>query len=237
MPLVQPPCAYRLIWTASRIHTISMSSYQALACAWTRCGALLRSLGFIWSPPPRRADVGSDDPSSRRAIAQRGRCRHARPPAGSLRSDWPARTHLSMAALAHHRVSPTPYLGRTARSLRNVARCASSSACVLSSRFRDFYHSSTTVAAHADAYLLAPSQSIAPSRANSKAGGGNADARAVARYRRAKCARTTLNHPGGRGFDNSRLQVHPSALILAAPITARLESLLPRSAQLRVVSR
>ena len=166
MPLVQPPCAYRLsLDSGVEFNNVKHAFEQPLAVRLDTWLRLLRSLGVGLVAAARREDVASDDPSLPRVLI------------GAAPEDSPARVapsrqaslqdcrrvrNLSMAALAHQigvSIDTVTSVERGRGLLRNVARVCQqfglSLFVVMPGAFRSV---DELWAAHAERYLLAPSQ-------------------------------------------------------------------------------
>jgi transcriptional regulator with XRE-family HTH domain len=166
MPQVQPPCAYRLsLDSGVEFNNVKHAFEQPLAVRLDTWLRLLRSLGVSLVAAARGEDVASDDPSVARvqigAPLDGGGPRLA-PSAQSSLQDCRRARNLSMAALAHQigvSIDTVTSVERGRGLLRNVARICQefglSLFVALPGRFRSV---DELWAAHAERYLLAPSQ-------------------------------------------------------------------------------
>jgi transcriptional regulator with XRE-family HTH domain len=166
MPQVQPPCAYRLsLDSGVEFNNVKHAFEQPLAVRLDTWLRLLRSLGVILVAAARGEDVASDDPSIARVLigsaADDSGPRLAPSRQASLQDCRRVR-NLSMAALAHQigvSIDTVTSVERGRGLLRNVARVCQqfglSLFVALPGRFRSV---DELWAAHAERYLLAPSQ-------------------------------------------------------------------------------
>jgi len=210
MPLVQPPCAYRLsLDSGVEFNNVSMRSNNPWQCAWTRGCACSEVWASAWSPPLAARTSGpttlgrarADRRSAEDSAPQLAPCRQ------SSLQDCRRVRNLSMAALAHQigvSIDTVTSVDGAAVCCATSRECASSSACVFSSRFRDGSFGRRAVAAHAERYLLAPSQFPLRRPTRKFEAAAATRCRAVARDRRAKCARTTLESVGRYGSTTRR---------------------------------
>jgi transcriptional regulator with XRE-family HTH domain len=166
MPHVQPPCAYRLsLDSGVEFNNVKHAFEQPLAVRLDTWLRLLRSLGVGLVAAARSEDVASDDPSVARVLigATPDDAEPLLAPSrqSSLQDCRRAR-NLSMAALAHQigvSIDTVTSVERGRGLLRNVARVCQQFGLrlfvVLPGRFRSV---DELWAAHAERYLLAPSQ-------------------------------------------------------------------------------
>src|SRR5437879_6512652 len=129
---------------------------------WLR---LLRSLGVSLVAAARREDVGSDDPSVARVLigaAREDSAPQLAPCRQSSLQDCRRVRNLSMAALAHQigvSIDTVTSVERGRGLLRNVARVCEQFGLRLFVALPGRFHSVDELwAAHAERYLLAPSQ-------------------------------------------------------------------------------
>jgi len=165
MPLVQPPCAYRLsLDSGVEFNNVKHAFEQPLAVRLDTWLRLLRSLGVCLVAAASSEDVASDDPSiARVVIGTPDDCAsHLAPSKQSSLQDCRRVRNLSMAALAHQigvSIDTVTSVERGRGLLRNVARVCQqfglSLFVALPGRFRSV---DELWAAHAERYLLAPSQ-------------------------------------------------------------------------------
>lgn len=166
MPQVQPPCAYRLsLDSGVEFNNVKHAFEQPLAVRLDTWLRLLRSLGVSLVAAARSEDVASDDPTVARVLiggphddsgpllapskqASLQDCRRAR--------------NLSMAALAHQigvSIDTVTSVERGRGLLRNVARVCQQFGLSLFVAIPGAFQSVDELwAAHAERYLLAPSQ-------------------------------------------------------------------------------
>jgi len=166
MPLVQPPCAYRLsLDSGVEFNNVKHAFEQPLAVRLDTWLRLLRSLGVGLVAAARSEDVSSDDPSVARVLIGATPDDDGPPLAPSRQSslqDCRRARNLSMAALAHQigvSIDTVTSVERGRGLLRNVARVCQQFGLhlfvVLPGRFSSV---DELWAAHAERYLLAPSQ-------------------------------------------------------------------------------
>jgi transcriptional regulator with XRE-family HTH domain len=152
MPLVQPPCAYRLsLDSGVEFNNVKHAFEQPMA---VRLDTWLR-----------REDVGSDDPSVARVLigaAREDSAPQLAPCRQSSLQDCRRVRNLSMAALAHQigvSIDTVTSVERGRGLLRNVARVCEQFGLRLFVALPGRFHSVDELwAAHAERYLLAPSQ-------------------------------------------------------------------------------
>ena len=165
MPLVQPPCAYRLsLDSGVEFNNVKHAFEQPLAVRLDTWLRLLRSLGVGLVAAARSEDVASDDPSVARVligVPDDGGPLLAPSRQSSLQDCRRARS-LSMAALAHQigvSIDTVTSVEKGRGLLRNVARVCQQFGLrlfvVLPGKFQSV---DELWAAHAERYLLAPSQ-------------------------------------------------------------------------------
>jgi transcriptional regulator with XRE-family HTH domain len=166
MPLVQPPCAYRLsLDSGVEFNNVKHAFEQPMAVRLDTWLRLLRSLGVSLVAAARREDVGSDDPSVARVRIGAAR-EDSAPPLTPCRQsslqDCRRVRNLSMAALAHQigvSIDTVTSVERGRGLLRNVARVCEQFGLRLFVALPGRFHSVDELwAAHAERYLLAPSQ-------------------------------------------------------------------------------
>jgi transcriptional regulator with XRE-family HTH domain len=166
MPLVQPPCAYRLsLDSGVEFNNVKHAFEQPLAVRLDTWLRLLRSLGVSLVAAARREDVASDDASLPRVLigtAPEDSGARVAPSRQASLQDCRRVRNLSMAALAHQigvSIDTVTSVERGRGLLRNVARVCQqfglSLFVVLPGAFRSV---DELWAAHAERYLLAPSQ-------------------------------------------------------------------------------
>ena len=166
MPLVQPPCAYRLsLDSGVEFNNVKHAFDQPLAVRLDTWLRLLKSLGVSLVAAASREDVASEDPSVARVLiggadADTGP-RLAASKEASLQ-DCRHERGLSMASLAQQigvSIDTVTSVERGRGLLRNVARVCEQYGLQLfvawPGRFRTV---DELWAAHAERYLLAPSQ-------------------------------------------------------------------------------
>jgi transcriptional regulator with XRE-family HTH domain len=166
MPLVQPPCAYRLsLDSGVEFNNVKHAFEQPMAVRLDTWLRLLRSLGVSLVAAASREDVASDDPSLARvhiggADADPGP--RLAPSRQSTLQDCRRVRGLSMASLASQigvSIDTVTSVERGRGLLRNVARVCQQFGLnlyvALPGRFRSV---DDLWAAHAERYLLAPSQ-------------------------------------------------------------------------------
>jgi len=166
MPLVHPPCAYRLsLDSGVEFNNVKHAFEQPLAVRLDTWLRLLRSLGVSLVAAARGEDVASDELSVARVLLG------ARPDDSGPRlapsrqstlQDCRRARNLSMATLAHQigvSIDTVTSVERGRGLLRNVARVCQqfdlNLFVALPGRFRSV---DELWAAHAERYLLAPSQ-------------------------------------------------------------------------------
>jgi transcriptional regulator with XRE-family HTH domain len=166
MPHVQPPCAYRLsLDSGVEFNNVKHAFEQPMAVRLDTWLRLLRSLGVGLVAAARREDVASDDSSVARVLIG-GPQDDSGPLLGPSRQsslqDCRRARNLSMAALAHQigvSIDTVTSVERGRGLLRNVARVCQQFGLrlfvVLPGKFRSV---DELWAAHAERYLLAPSQ-------------------------------------------------------------------------------
>jgi transcriptional regulator with XRE-family HTH domain len=165
MPQVQPPCAYRLsLDSGVEFNNVKHAFEQPLAVRLDTWLRLLRSLGVSLVAAASSEDVGSDDPSVARVLIG------AHDDAGPLLApskqaslqDCRRARNLSMAALAHQigvSIDTVTSVERGRGLLRNVARVCQQFGLTLFVALPGAFQSVDELwAAHAERYLLAPSQ-------------------------------------------------------------------------------
>src|SRR6267154_3383346 len=166
MPLVQPPCAYRLsLDSGVEFNNVKHAFDQPLAVRLDTWLRLLKSLGVSLVAAASSEDVASEDPSVARVLiggtdADFGPA--LAPSRESSLQDCRRERGLSMAALAQQigvSIDTVTSVERGRGLLRNVARVCQQYGLRLfvawPSRFRSV---DELWAAHAERYLLAPSQ-------------------------------------------------------------------------------
>jgi len=165
MPLVQPPCAYRLsLDSGVEFNNVKHAFEQPMAVRLDTWLRLLRSLGVCLVAAASSEDVASDDPSVARVLigaTQDDSAPHLASSKQSSLQDCRRVRNLSMAALAHQigvSIDTVTSVERGRGLLRNVARVCQqfglSLFVALPGRFRSV---DELWAAHAERYLLAPS--------------------------------------------------------------------------------
>jgi transcriptional regulator with XRE-family HTH domain len=166
MPLVQPPCAYRLsLDSGVEFNNVKHAFEQPMAVRLDTWLRLLRSLGVSLVAAVRSEDVGSEDPSIARVLIgaahDDGGPRLA-PSRQSSLQDCRRVRGLSMAALAHQigvSIDTVTSVERGRGLLRNVARVCQQFGLSLFVALPGRFGSVDELwAAHAERYLLAPSQ-------------------------------------------------------------------------------
>jgi DNA-binding XRE family transcriptional regulator len=166
MPLVQPPCAYRLsLDSGVEFNNVKHAFEQPLAVRLDTWLRLLRSLGVSLVAAARGEDVASDDPSVARVVigpADGDSGPRLAPSRESSLQDCRRERSLSMASLAQQigvSIDTVTSVERGRGLLRNVARVCQQYDLklfvALPGRFRSV---DELWAAHAERYLLAPSQ-------------------------------------------------------------------------------
>jgi transcriptional regulator with XRE-family HTH domain len=166
MPLVQPPCAYRLsLDSGVEFNNVKHAFEQPMAVRLDTWLRLLRSLGVSLVAAARSEDVWSDDPSIARVLIgamHDDAGPHLVQSRRSSLQDCRRVRGLSMAALAHEigvSIDTVTSVERGRGLLRNVARVCQqfglSLFVALPGRFRSV---DELWAARAERYLLAPSQ-------------------------------------------------------------------------------
>jgi transcriptional regulator with XRE-family HTH domain len=165
MPHVQPPCAYRLsLDSGVEFNNVKHAFEQPLAVRLDTWLRLLRSLGVCLVAAATSEDVASDDPSiARVVIGTPDDCApHLAPSKQSSLQDCRRVRNLSMAALAHQigvSIDTVTSVERGRGLLRNVARVCQQFGLSLFVAFPGRFRSVDELwAAHAERYLLAPSQ-------------------------------------------------------------------------------
>ncbi len=166
MPQVQPPCAYRLsLDSGVEFNNVKHAFEQPLAVRLDTWLRLLRSLGVGLVAAARSEDVASEDASVPRVLigaTQDDGGPLLAPSKQSSLQDCRRARNLSMAALAHQigvSIDTVTSVERGRGLLRNVARVCQQFGLrlfvALPGRFRSV---DELWAAHAERYLLAPSQ-------------------------------------------------------------------------------
>jgi len=166
MPQVQPPCAYRLsLDSGVEFNNVKHAFEQPMAVRLDTWLRLLRSLGVSLVAAASREDVGSDDGSVARVhigTADADPGPRLAPSRQSTLRDCRRVRGLSMASLANQigvSIDTVTSVERGRGLLRNVARVCQqfglSLYVALPARFRSV---DDLWAAHAERYLLAPSQ-------------------------------------------------------------------------------
>jgi len=208
MPLVQPPCAYRLsLDSGVEFNNVKHAFEQPMAVRLDTWLRLLRSLASAWSPPlAARTSVRRPLGRARADRRSAGRLRTAAGPLPAVfAAGLPARTQSEhgRAGSPDRRIDRHRDLGRTGRGLlRNVARVCEQLACVFrraSGRFRSVD----------ELWALTPNAicwlfqfHCAGRRANSRQR-RQRRCRAVARTAAQSAPERRLNQSGRYGFDNS----------------------------------
>jgi transcriptional regulator with XRE-family HTH domain len=166
MPLLQPPCAYRLsLDSGVEFNNVKHAFEQPLAVRLDTWLRLLRSLGVSLVAAARGEDVASDDPTLARVLIGAAKDdagpRLAPSRQSSLQECRRARG-LSMATLAHQvgvSIDTVTSVERGRGLLRNVARVCHQYGMGLFVALPGRFSSVEQLwAAHAERYLLAPSQ-------------------------------------------------------------------------------
>jgi transcriptional regulator with XRE-family HTH domain len=166
MPLVQPPCAYRLsLDSGVEFNNVKHAFDQPLAVRLDTWLRLLKSLGVSLVAAATSEDVASEDPSVARVLIGGADADAGPPLAASKESSLQDCRHqrgLSMASLAQQigvSIDTVTSVERGRGLLRNVARMCEQYGLQLfvawPGRFRTV---DELWAAHAERYLLAPSQ-------------------------------------------------------------------------------
>jgi DNA-binding XRE family transcriptional regulator len=166
MPLVQPPCAYRLsLDSGVEFNNVKHAFEQPLAVRLDTWLRLLKSLGVSLVASPRREDVGSDDAGSPRvrigALDASYGPRLA-PSKQSTLHECRRERALSMASLAQKigvSIDTVTSVERGRGLLRNVSRVCEQYGLTLFVALPGRFASVDELwAEHAERYLLAPSQ-------------------------------------------------------------------------------
>ncbi|HUD25942.1 MAG TPA: helix-turn-helix transcriptional regulator [Burkholderiaceae bacterium] len=166
MPLLQPPCAYRLsLDSGVEFNNVKHAFEQPLAVRLDTWLRLLRSLGVSLVAATRDKDVASDDATVARVLIGAAKDdagpRLAPSRQSSLQECRRARG-LSMATLAHQvgvSIDTVTSVERGRGLLRNVARVCQQYSMALFVALPGRFNSVEQLwAAHAERYLLAPSQ-------------------------------------------------------------------------------
>jgi transcriptional regulator with XRE-family HTH domain len=166
MPQVQPPCAYRLsLDSGVEFNNVKHAFEQPLAVRLDTWLRLLRSLGVSLVAAARGEDVVSDDPSVARVLIG-GSVADAGPSLAPSRQsslqDCRRMRNLSMAALAEQigvSIDTITSVERGRGLLRNVARVCQQFGLNLYVALPGGFRSVDNLwAAHAERYLIAPSQ-------------------------------------------------------------------------------
>jgi transcriptional regulator with XRE-family HTH domain len=166
MPLVQPPCAYRLsLDSGVEFNNVKHAFDQPLAVRLDTWLRLLKSLGVSLVAAARREDVASDDPALPRVRIGAGDGAAGPRLSPSLQStlqECRRERGMSMASLAQKigvSIDTVTSVERGRGLLRNVARVCEQYGLhlfvALPGRFRSV---DELWAEHAERYLLAPSQ-------------------------------------------------------------------------------
>ncbi len=165
MPLVQPPCAYRLsLDSGVEFNNVKHAFDQPLAVRLDTWLRLLKSLGVSLVAAVRSEDVGSDDPAVPRVLigAEASYGPPLAPSRQSTLQDCRRVLGLSMATLAQRigvSIDTVTSVERGRGLLRNVARVCDQFGLhlyvALPARFASV---NALWAEHAERYLLAPSQ-------------------------------------------------------------------------------
>jgi transcriptional regulator with XRE-family HTH domain len=166
MPLVQPPCAYRLsLDSGVEFNNVKHAFEQPLAVRLDTWLRLLRSLGVSLVAAASSEDVASNDPSVARVLigtAHDDSGPLLAPSKQSSLQDCRRARNLSMAALAHQigvSIDTVTSVERGRGLLRNVARvCQQFGLSLFVALPGPFQSVDQLWAAHAERYLLAPSQ-------------------------------------------------------------------------------
>jgi transcriptional regulator with XRE-family HTH domain len=166
MPLVQPPCAYRLsLDSGVEFNNVKHAFEQPMAVRLDTWLRLLRSLGVSLVAAARSDDVWSEDPSIARVLIGANHEDSGPLLAPSRQSSLQDCRHvrnLSMAALAHQigvSIDTVTSVERGRGLLRNVARVCQQFGLSLFVALPGRFSSVDELwAAHAERYLLAPSQ-------------------------------------------------------------------------------
>jgi DNA-binding XRE family transcriptional regulator len=166
MPQVQPPCAYRLsLDSGVEFNNVKHAFEQPLAVRLDTWLRLLRSLGVSLVAAARSEDVASDDASVARVLigaAQDDAGPLLAPSKQASLQDCRRARNLSMAALAHQigvSIDTVTSVERGRGLLRNVARVCQQFGLQLFVALPGAFQSVDQLwAAHAERYLLAPSQ-------------------------------------------------------------------------------
>jgi transcriptional regulator with XRE-family HTH domain len=166
MPMLQPPCAYRLsLDSGVEFNNVKHAFDQPLAVRLDTWLRLLRSLGVSLVAATRSEDVASEDPEVARVLIGTAKDdsgpRLAVSRQSSLQECRRARG-LSMATLAHQvgvSIDTVTSVERGRGLLRNVARVCQQYGMALFVALPGRFTSVEQLwAAHAERYLLAPSQ-------------------------------------------------------------------------------
>jgi DNA-binding XRE family transcriptional regulator len=166
MPLVQPPCAYRLsLDSGVEFNNVKHAFDQPLAVRLDTWLRLLKSLGVCLVAAARREDVASDDPSVSRVrigAAEASEGPRLAPSKQSTLQECRRELGLSMASLAQSigvSIDTVTSVERGRGLLRNVARVCEQYGLQLFVALPGRFASVDELwAEHADRYLLAPSQ-------------------------------------------------------------------------------
>src|SRR5882757_6609630 len=166
MPLVQPPCAYRLsLDSGVEFNNVKHAFDQPLAVRLDTWLRLLKSLGVSLVAAASSEDVASEDPSVARVLIGGADADTGPPLAASKESSLQDCRHqrgLSMASLAQQigvSIDTVTSVERGRGLLRNVARVCEQYGLQLYVAWPGQFHTVDELwAAHAERYLLAPSQ-------------------------------------------------------------------------------
>jgi transcriptional regulator with XRE-family HTH domain len=166
MPLVQPPCAYRLsLDSGVEFNNVKHAFEQPLAVRLDTWLRLLKSLGACLVAAPRGQDVASDDLSVPRVRIGAADQANGPPLASSLQStlhECRRARGMSMASLAQQvgvSIDTVTSVERGRGLLRNVARVCEQFGLRLFVAMPGRFESVEQLwAEHAERYLLAPSQ-------------------------------------------------------------------------------
>jgi hypothetical protein len=166
MPLVQPPCAYRLsLDSGVEFNNVKHAFDQPMAVRLDTWLRLLRSLGVSLVAAPRSEDVSSDDstvPRVRIGAAEPSVGPRLAPSRQATLQDCRRERGLSMASLAQQvgvSIDTVTSVERGRGLLRNVARVCDQYGLQLFVALPGRFDSVDQLwAEHAERYLLAPSQ-------------------------------------------------------------------------------
>lgn len=166
MPLVQPPCAYRLsLDSGVEFNNVKHAFDQPFAVRLDTWLRLLKSLGVSMVAAPSREDVASDDPNVARVrIGSPDASWGPRlaPSSQATLLDCRRERALSMASLAQQigvSIDTVTSVERGRGLLRNVARICEQYGLKLYVALPGRFASVTELwAEHAERYLIAPSQ-------------------------------------------------------------------------------